>query len=225
MKKTNILWIMMDLIFLIVFNTIYYMVGVSRYESAAWISYGFIHFSYLMMLFTPILTRKTKNTAILGFPIVSISSTFFLIEFIVGVILILINPVGFKLPLVIQMIITAIYLVLLLSHLIANEHTADSIERHEVELKYVKESSARLKSIIDSISDRNLRKNVEKAYDVIHASQVRSNLSVRNIELEVINLIGVLRNQVSSNPEQAVVTTNKIIQLAEERNIQLKLSN
>ena len=33
-----------------------------------------------------------------------------------------------------------------------------------------------------------IRKKVEKAYDVIHASQVHSNLSVRNIELEVINL-------------------------------------
>lgn len=225
MKKTNILWIMMDLIFLIVFNTIYFMVGASRYGSAAWISYGFIHFAYLMLLFTPIFTRKTKNTAVLGFPIVSISSTYFLLEFIVGVILIIINPEGFKVPLVIQMIVTAFYLILLLSHMIANEHTADSIERHEAELKYVKESSARLRMIIDSISDRNLRKNVEKAYDVIHASQVHSNLSVRNIELEVINLIGILRNQVSSDPEQAITTINKIIQLAEERNIQLKLSN
>ncbi len=225
MKKTSILWIMMDLIFLIVFNTIFFMADASNYGGAAWLSYGFIHFAYLMMLLAPVFTRKTTNTAVLGFPISSISSTYFMIELIVGVIIILINPDGIKATLIIHMIITAIYLILLLSNMIANEQTAESIERHEAELKYVKEGSARLKLIMDSVSDRKLKKQVEKAYDVIHASQIHTNLSVRNLELEIIHLIGALRNQVSTNPEQAIDTINRIIQLAEERNIQLRLSN
>lgn len=224
MKKTTILWIMLDLIFLIMFNTIYFMVGTTGYGEAAWISYGFIHFAYLMLLFTPFFTRKTKNTQVLGLPIVTVSSVYFLTEFVAGVVLILINPEGFKLPLIIQMLIAAVYLIVLLSFMIANEHTADSVERHEAELKYVKESSAQLKVIMDSVSDRELKKTVEKAYDVIHTSQIRSNLAVRSIELEVMEQIAILRNQ-ASDPVSATETANKIIKLAQERNIQLKLSN
>lgn len=225
MKKTNILWTMVDLIFLLIFNIIYFMVGVHRYGDAAWISYAFIHFAYLMLLFTPIFTRKTRNTAVLGLPIMYISSLYFLLEFIIGVILIIINPERFNIPLVIQMVIAAFYLLFILSHMIANEHTADNIERHEAELKYVKECSARLRIIIDSTSDINLKKNLEKAYDVINASQIHSNQSVRNIELEIIDLIEVLRNQIFSNYGQSIATINRIIQLAEYRNIQLKISN
>ncbi len=225
MKRTNILWILMDLIFLIVFNTIYYMVGVDRYLTASWISYGFIHFAYIMLLFTPIYTRKTKNTAVLGFPIASISSTYFIVELIIGIIIILINPEEFKVALVVQMIITAIYLILLLSNMIANEHTADSLERHGVELKYVKECSAQLKSIADVITDKKLKKSIERAYDIIHASQVRSSISVRTIELDIIKMISTLRGQALNSPEQAIATTKQIILMAEERNMQLKLSN
>lgn len=226
MKKTSILWIMMDLIFLIVFNTIYFLAGAERYGTSAWLSYGFIHFSYLMLLLTPYLTKKTStHAAVLGFAISSVSSAYFLAELVIGSIIILINPEGFKVVLVLHMIITAIYLVVLLSNMIANENTADSLERHEVELKYVKECSAQLQLLMNTVSDKQLKKAIERAYDVIHASQVHSNIAVRNIELEVINLISKLKAEALIVPEQATMTANQIVLLAEERNVQLKLSN
>ena len=68
-----------------------------------------------------------------------------------GVIFILIAPETNKVTIIIQVILAAIFLGWLLMYLIANEHTANNVERRERELQYVKESSAKLYSIIQRI--------------------------------------------------------------------------
>ena len=46
MKKKIALWIILDLIFLIVFNTVFFVAGGADHPASVWISYGFIHFAY-----------------------------------------------------------------------------------------------------------------------------------------------------------------------------------
>ena len=86
MDKKRFLWIILDLVFLIVFNVVFFVAGGTKHEASVWISYGFIHFAYIMMLITPFLVKKSTNTAVLGFPLYSISSAYFLVAFIVGLI-------------------------------------------------------------------------------------------------------------------------------------------
>ena len=81
-------------------------------------------------------------------------------EFIVGVIFCLINMESYKPALIVQVIIAGFYAIMLISNLIANENTADSIERHEIELKYVKDCSARILPLVDMVSDKKTRKKV-----------------------------------------------------------------
>lgn len=223
MNKKNALWILLDLIFLIVFNVVFFVLTGTEHSATVWISYGFIHFAYLMLLITPFLIRKSSSTAVFGFSLYSISSTYFLIVFIMGIIFIVVNPDSYKVCLVTHVIVAGLYAVSLLSNLIANEHTADSIEQHEMELKYVKESSSKLKSILDRTSDRKMKKLVEKAYDTVHSSPVKSNSSVMDLELDVMELIDTLNNMINNADEERVKSLiNKIINQAEERNRRLK---
>lgn len=97
------------------------------------------------------------------------------LEFIIGVIFIFAKPESYKVSLVVQIITLGIYAAMLISHMIANEYTADNIERHELELQYVKNCSAQLKGIMNQVADKNIKKKVEKAYDTLHSSPVRSN--------------------------------------------------
>lgn len=225
MKKT-ILNILLDLIFVIIFNTIFFMAGGTEHPTSVWLSYAFIHFAYLMVLLTPVLVRNSSSAAVFGFALGSISTTYFFVEFFVGIIFIFLKLESIKIPFIVQIIIFGFYAAMLLSHMIANENTADSIERHEVELKFVKESSAKLKFLIDNTQDPTLKKSIEKAYDVIHASQVKSNIAVRNIELDVMKLIETLISQVKSGAtEQAQSTVSQIVFSVNERNTQLKLMN
>lgn len=223
MNKKSILWILLDLVFLIVFNVVFFVMGGTQHPVSVWISYGFIHFAYIMLVVTPFLIRKSSSVAVFGFSLYSISSAYFFVAFIAGVIFIAAHPENYKWSLIIQVVIAGFYAIMLISNMIANEHTADSIERHEMELQYVKESSAMLKGIMEMASDKALKKKIEKAYDLLHSSQVKSSGAVRDYEVTVMDLIEVLEQNVIRNDVTTANTTlDKIMKNANERNRRLR---
>ncbi len=226
MEKRNLLWLILDLVFLVIFNAVFFILGGIEHSVAVWISYGFIHFSYIMLLLTPRLIRKSSSSAVLGFSIYSISSIYFVVAFFVGLFFVFYQNDSYKACIVTHLIIAGLYISVLVSNLLANESTADNIERHETELKFVKESASRLKNLASMITDKTLLKQVDKAYDLIHSSQSKSNQSVRSLEQEVFELIDMLEVSVSSNKiDTANSTVKKILKIAEERNQKLRNSN
>jgi hypothetical protein len=223
-NKKSALWILLDLVFLVVFNVVFFVMGGSQHPASVWISYAFIHFAYIMLVITPFLIRKGSVAAVFGVSLNSISSVYFFVVFVVGVIIIVAHPANYKGSLIVHVIIAGLYAIMLISNMIANENTADSIERHEMELQYVKESSAMLKSIMEMASDKALKKKIEKAYDLLHSSQVKSSGSVRDYEVTVMNLIKTLEQNVAQDDVAAAsVILNEIMKNANERNRRLRL--
>ena len=225
MNKKSVLWILLDLIFLVVFNTVFFVAGGTDHTASVWISYGFIHFAYLMVLVTPFLIRKSSSAAVFGFSLYSISSTYFLLEFVIGLIFIFMKSESYKAALIVQVIVAGIYAVLLLSHLIANEHTADSVERHEEEVAYIKTASSRVKALIGKANDKKANKEIEKAYDTLHSSPSKTVATVRSIESNVMNKVAELEGAVSDQDTATIITTaGEIVALMEERNRKIRLS-
>ena len=226
MKKSKILGGLIHLIVLALFNALYFGIGGVEHPASAWISYGFIHFSYLMMILTPFITQKGKDRATYASSMYAITSTYFFIELIVGGIIIIAAPEGHKFSLFSQLIMCAIYLIILFGNMMADEHTAQAVEKHEAELLYVKESCAMLKAILSDISDKQLYRQVEKAYDLIQSSPVKSNVSVHSIESQVIAEIDNLAAAVRHGDSTTIsVVADKIVRLANERNRRLRLCN
>jgi hypothetical protein len=223
MGKKNILWIFLDLVFLVVFNMVFFIAGGIYHPASVWISYGFIHFAYMMLLATSFFIRKSSNAVIFRFSLYAISSMYFFVAFIVGIVFVIMHPESYKASLIIQVVIAGGDAIILLSNMLANENTAESIERHEVELQYVKRSSAMLKGIMDMTDNKTLKKNIEKAYDLLHSSQVKSDNSVYDYEVMVMDLIETLENNVSKNDDEAAnAVLEKIIKNANERNRRLR---
>ncbi|MCM1062442.1 MAG: hypothetical protein NC452_19480 [Eubacterium sp.] len=224
MKKT-ILSILLDLIFLGIFNTVFFLLGGTEHPASVWVSYSFIHFAYLMILATPLLIRKSSSAAVFGFSIYSISSAYFFVEFVVGLIFIFIRSEGFKAALVTQVIIAGIYAIVLLANLIANEKTADAIENKETEVEYIKIAASRVAALVGKSSDKKTNKAVEKAYDLLHSSPTKSISSVKSIETQVLNQISLLEEAVMANESEEIIAYSaEIIRLMEERNRKLRLS-
>lgn len=225
MNKKSVLWILLDLIFLVVFNTVFFVAGGTDHTASVWISYGFIHFAYLMVLVTPFLIRKSSSAAVFGFSLYSISSTYFLLEFVVGLIFVFMKSESYKASLIVQVIVAGIYAVLLLSHLIANEHTADSVERHEEEVAYIKTASSRIKALIGKANDKKANKEIEKAYDTLHSSPSKTVATVRSIESNVMNKVADLEGAVFNQDTVTIITVaGEIVALMEERNRKIRLS-
>lgn len=132
MKWTNILWTLLRSLFLIVFNLLFFLLGdIVAFKASVWISYGFIHFSYFVLLITPLLVRKSKVEADYRRPLYLITGVYFLMAFLVGITFILIAPETFKVTLIVQTVLAALFWGWLLVHLIVNEHTANSIAERE----------------------------------------------------------------------------------------------
>lgn len=226
MKKSKILGGLIHLIVLALFNALYFGIGGTEHPASAWISYGFIHFSYLMIILTPFITQKGKDRATYASSMYTITSAYFFIELVLGGIIIIVAPEGHKFSLFSQLIVCAIYLIILFGNMMADEHTAKAVEKHEAELLYVKESCAMLKSILNDISDKQLYRQVEKAYDLIQSSQVKSDASVHSIESQVISEIDYLGSAVHYGDSTGIsVAVDKIVRLANERNRRLRLHN
>lgn len=226
MNKKTVLWIILDLIFLAIFNTVFFVMTGFQHPASVWISYGFIHFAYLMVIVTPFLIRKSSSASVFGFSLYSISSTYFLIEFVTGIVFIILKSDSLKVALVVQIVIAGIYGILLISHLIANESTADSVERHEDEVAYIKTAASRVKALIGKATDRKANKEIERAYDLLHSSPTKSTSAVRYLESSVISQISDLEDAVQSGETDLIIATaDEIISTMEERNRKLRLSN
>lgn len=223
MNKKPILYLLLDLVFLVVFNTVFFVVGGTAHPASVWLSYAFIHIAYVMVLATPLLTRKSKNTAVLGFPLYTVSAVYFLVEFAIGLLFVLIRSESYKAALVVQIVVAGIYAVLLLTNMIANEHTADDVEQHEKEVWFIKDTSSRVKLLLDKPTDKAANKAIEAVYDLLHSSPSKSHYSVEVLETDIKNLITELEKAVSIDATDDILsTTQKLLSATEERNRRLK---
>lgn len=224
MNKKSVLGILLDLVFLVVFNCAFFIAGGTDHTASVWISYGFIHFAYVMVLATPFLIRKNSSAVVFGFTLYSISSAYFLLEFVVGLVFVFMKSESCKPALVAQIIITGIYAILLLSHLIANENTANSVERHEKEVAYIKNASSQVKSLIGKSADKKANSEIERAYDMLHSSPSKTAAAVQSTELDVMDRITELENAVSDQNTARIITIAKeIVALMEERNRKIRM--
>jgi hypothetical protein len=206
MKKTSVLWIILDLIFLLVFNALFFILAGIGHTASVWISYGFIHFAYFMLLLTPLLIRKGKSSGVFGFSLYSISAVYFLIEFAAGIIFIFVSPESFVAALLVQLCIAAFYGIMFISHMIANEHTADAEEKRQDQIASMKDSSAKLKGLLGRISDKETKKKVERMYDAICSSPVQSSINLAQGETSILQSINDLEDAISRGDKERTIT-------------------
>ena len=223
-KKKVILGILLELVFLLVFNIVFFVLVGNEYSTVMWISYGFIHFAYVMVLLTPLLIRKSSVSSLFSMTIYGVSLVYFIIELIVGLIFIVVNPETIKGPLCLQIVIAGIYLANLILNLIANEVTADNLHSQDEEVAFIKDISSRIKMLMDTSDDKQVNKSIEKVYDLIHSSPSKSNESMRLLENDIINKISELENVVFINDKNLIIkATEEISKLMEERNQKIRL--
>ena len=226
MNKKRILWILLDLVFLIIFNTIFFLLGGVHNKSSVWVAYGFIHFSYIMLLFTPSLCKRRTEQIEMRLSVDSVSLLYFWVTFVIGVVFIIVKPDTVKICVVANVVITGVYAIVLLTSLLANEYTADNLDIHDEELDYIKRGSSELRALIDLVNDKKTAKQVEFLYDLIYSSPVKSHPSVKAYERNVLALIEQLRIDIANGDDTNIHSImDKIKENAELRNRKLQVQS
>lgn len=110
--------------------------------------------------------------------------------------------------------------------LMGNLYTADSVERHEDEVAYIKNAASRVKILMGKASDKKANKEIEKAYDILHSSPSRSVATVKLLEEEIKNKVTDLEDAVAADETAVIITiAGEIVAKTEERNRKLKMAN
>lgn len=226
MKFKNVTAILVLILLLGIFNVSYFLFFGSNALNqpiANWISYGFINFALLTLLIPICFSESDSRLETLNNSLYLITSIFIVVEIIVGIICILLKLSDYRIPLLIQAILLAIYFVLIVLNLRANKITRNAIKRQDKELLYVKEAATKLSLVIDIVSDKNIRSELEKAYDVIHSSPTRSDKSVEALEKEIMDIIEKVHFDIMNNTYSSVVNdANNILRMANQRNKMLQ---
>jgi hypothetical protein len=225
--KVSVLWIILDLIFLVIFNVLFFILGGVEHNVSVWMSYGFIHFAYLMLLLTPKLFRRgEKSSAVFGFSLYSVSAAYFLVEFVTGITFILVSLESYKPALLVQLCLAGLYGIILISNIIANEHTADAEEKRQYQIAYIKDASTKLKLLLENISDKEIKKKVERVYDAIYSSPVKSHPNLAQMENSILQSINEIEDAVSAGNKDAMISlANSLLGAVNERNMRLKTLN
>lgn len=132
MNKKILYEFLLCLVFIAVFNCIYYMTGdISDRNAGAWLAYAMIHVVYILVVIIMFSGRHTPAPE-LNVPVYMISAGYFVIELIAGIIFIAVNAEGVRLQIIVQVVLAGIYMLCVLPVLAANAHTVQSVERRKL---------------------------------------------------------------------------------------------
>lgn len=227
MKKAGVLWIILDFIFLLAFNVLFFTFkGVSGHPASVWISYVFIHLAYVMLLSTPFLTAKGKSQAVFGYSLSAVAGIYFLAELVVGVVFILIHMENWKPAFTVQLVLMAIYGGALLVQLLANEKTAANEAKIQKGKDFLLAASKRMSGIMQHVSDKKLKKKMEKAYDALKSCQVKSSPAVAELEAGIMHQIDMIEQDIfNDNQDSAEKNLSILTKMISERERQLRRRN
>ncbi|MCL1996345.1 MAG: hypothetical protein FWG63_09085 [Defluviitaleaceae bacterium] len=226
LNKKSSLKLILKLIFVVVFNVFFFVLGGTEHNSSVWLSYGFIHFAYFMLLATPYITRKSKSAEVFGFAIYSVSMLYFSVALVTGIIFIMIASESYTAALLVQLGMAGLYSISLISHLITNEHTAEIEEQRQPQIEYVKTATTQLKRVLEKVEDKAIKRKVERVYDAVNSSPIKSHPNVTYIETKIMTLIYELTDAVLANEKQAIISSaDSLLSAINMRNSQLKNFN
>ena len=138
MNKVQIRWIALCAPLIILFNVLFFLLGGSQPVASIWISYAFIHIAFVLMVAAPFISSKGKSGHLYRETTILISSVYFLIQFAVGVLLILFKPDPWTLPLAIQLVLLAVSFMALMFNQFANIRSASIEDRNKETQKVFK---------------------------------------------------------------------------------------
>lgn len=220
MKKA-ILKIIIALIFLATFNLLFFFGGLNH-SDANWCSYGFITFSYICLLATPILASGSNSAILIG-SLWLRASTYFFIELIVGTIFIAIDPESMKWPLIVQSIMLAIFLIYQLMGVLANDSTTSSLNLQKEESFSRQILIDQLKLCVRGVNNPNLKPILNRCVDTLSNTPIQSFPDALEADLAVSNAVNVLCSQIDGgNPEDITSAASKMLRTIQERNLVIK---
>lgn len=222
MNKTSTR-ILIYALLVVVFNVIFFLVGGTEHSTTGWVAYGFMYVALIVSFIAPLLCINYKRIPENLVTIYGFAWAYSIISIILNSIFILLDFAKTTWCIAMNIILLAVYIIQLIINMAINKQVEQRLENTDSERKYVHSLSGILKLAMDSVSDLQSKKVLEKAYDIVRTSPINSNESVMDIELEVTRLVNTLYDNLSSLSQEEISNrAEQIVKLAEKRNMLLR---
>lgn len=190
--KANILKVIIGLIFLIVFNVLFFLLGGTERSTTEWICYGFIHAAYLCLLATPLFCNAGKGETVLSASLYLRALFYFFTELVVGIGFLWYNAESPTWPAIVQSVLLMTFLILQLMSVLANDATKASLAKQREERIYIRSLAENLKETMRIVTDPVLRKQMASCYESLNSSSLESFPEAIDAELELENAVNTL---------------------------------
>lgn len=224
--KTTLIRIVFTLVFLVVFNTLFFLLSGTDNPTSVWVSYAYIHVAYFTILFLPVLKTKGDASYYLSSVLYGQAITYFILELIAGVVFIVYRMESPVWSLVVQTALWLIFVVLILGNAWANQATAQSLEKRKQDIDAYQSMRMSLKRLIAKTDKPELKRLIADCSDKLEASASRQTQESEKIDIEIEQAIASLRQSITGDDvEESTSLARQLAGLIEERKTILKYSH
>jgi len=224
--KTTLIRIVFTLVFLVVFNTLFFLLSGTDNPTSVWVSYAYIHVAYFTILFLPVLKTKGDASYYLSSVLYGQAITYFLLELIAGVVFIIYRMESPVWSLVVQTALWLIFVVLILGNAWANQATAQSLEKRKQDIDAYQSMRMSLKRLMAKTDKPDLKRLIADCSDKLEASSSRQTQESEKIDIEIEQVIASLRQSITGDDvEESTSLARQLAGLIEERKTILKYSH
>lgn len=224
--KTTLIRIVFTLVFLVVFNTLFFLLSGTDNPTSVWVSYAYIHVAYFTILFLPVLKTKGDASYYLSSVLYGQAITYFILELIAGVVFIIYRMESPVWSLVVQTALWLIFVVLILGNAWANQATAQSLEKRKQDIDAYQSMRMSLKRLMAKTDKPELKRLIADCSDKLEASSSRQTQESEKIDIEIEQTIASLRQSITGDDvEESTSLARQLAGLIEERKTILKYSH
>lgn len=219
--KNKALSIIKNVVPVILFNIIFFVTWGFDNPASVWVSYGLIHFAYAMLVVSSMFNKASAKNVFFSFTNNSISLIYCILEFIAGLVFIILRLETVNISLYVQLPLLAIYTVAIIYNIFFNDKTEANTVSRQLEIDFIKTCTMKLDLVLTKQLDENAKKALVKARELMSTSPCKSYEQVKPIEEQILLLL----EKISEEPAESDRIENLaslLIDSINKRNITIK---
>ncbi len=217
-NKILIATIILDLVFIVVFNLCFFLIAGTIHTESTWVAYAFIHVSYLSLILIPLLKTNTMGNHIYQMTHYLVSVFYFLSSFVANVVFLCLELIDIVPSIATNAVLLGLYIIIFLTLYIVNQKSAEQERIDHKEARVIKNYAGRIARLIEVVEDRNVRRQLQNIHDEIHSLPSMEALGTKTYDSKIDASIDELMLAVSEqNNDEIVKLCKKIHLLLAER--------
>lgn len=194
--KSRIIDVVLASILIVAFNVLFFLLVGTDNPLSVWISYGFVHAAWIVLLCTPAMLNRGDHPAVRA-ALYAQTIVYFLIELVAGSVFIYLRQESHTLALLVQAALFAVFMIIILANARANVDTAQKEAVRVADKKQATQIAMRIKMLSMKVNDPETRKQMLAGYDRMMRTAVKNSPEVELLNAEIDGIITTMEGTVA----------------------------